>query len=47
VFEIDKDIAEETADKLAVILESVLSKRNLSDIPITASRTLGANLQII
>lgn len=47
VFEIDKDIAEDIAEKLETILESVLTKRNLSDIPITASRTLGDNLQII
>ena len=47
VFEIDEDIAESVADELVQVLESVLSKRNLSDLPIKASKTLGANLQII
>jgi DNA polymerase-1 len=47
VFEIDEDIAEGVADELTHVLESVLSKRGLSNIPITSSRTLGANLQII
>lgn len=47
VFEIDEDIAEGVADDLVKVLESVLSKRNLSDLPIRASKTLGANLQII
>jgi DNA polymerase-1 len=47
VFEIDEDIAESVADELTHVLESVLSKRGLSNIPITSSRTLGANLQII
>ncbi|MCF7844187.1 hypothetical protein K9M47_04870 [Candidatus Gracilibacteria bacterium] len=47
VFEIDKDIAESVADELVKVLENVLSKRNLSDLPIKASRTLGSNLQII
>ncbi len=47
VFEIDEDIAESIADELVLVLEQVLSKRKLSDLPIKASRTLGANLQII
>lgn len=47
VFEIDEAIAEDVADDLVMVLESVLSKRNLSDLPIKASRTLGSNLQII
>lgn len=47
VFEIDKDIADKTADELTTVLENVLSKRNLSDIPIKASRTLGVNLEKI
>lgn len=47
VFEIDEDIAEEVSEKLMHVLENVLSKRGLSDLPIKASRTLGANLQII
>jgi DNA polymerase-1 len=47
VFEIDEDIAEKVADELVLVLEQVLSKRKLSDLPIKASRTLGSNLQII
>ncbi len=47
VFEIDEDIAEKVADELVLVLENVLSKRKLSDLPIKASRTLGSNLQII
>jgi DNA polymerase-1 len=47
VFEISKDIAEKVADELVVVLESVLSRRNLSKLPIKVSRTLGANLQAI
>ena len=47
VFEIDEGIAEDVANDLVQVLESVLSKRNLSDLPIKASKTLGANLQII
>ena len=47
VFEIDEDIAEHVADELVGILEQVLVKRNLSDIPLSASKTLGANLEII
>lgn len=47
VFEIDKDIAEDVADELVAVLENVLKKRNLTTLPIRASRALGANLQII
>lgn len=47
VFEIDKDIAEDVANELVDILESVLSKRKVSDLPLRASKTLGANLEII
>ncbi len=47
VFEIDKTVAEEVADKLVGVLESVLEKRGLSKLPLTVSRTLGANLQAI
>ena len=47
VFEIDKTVAEEVADKLVVVLEGVLEKRGLSKLPLTVSRTLGANLQAI
>jgi DNA polymerase I-like protein with 3'-5' exonuclease and polymerase domains/5'-3' exonuclease len=47
VFEIEKGIAEDVADKLVVILENVLKKRKLSDLPLVVSRTLGANLQAL
>lgn len=47
VFELDVDIAEHVADELVKVLENVLKKRKLSDLPIKASRSLGANLQII
>lgn len=47
VFEIDKDVAEEVADGLVTVLESVLKKRKLSDLPLVVSRTLGVNLQAI
>ncbi len=47
VFELDEDIAEKVADELVLVLENVLKKRKLSDLPIKASRSLGANLQII
>ncbi len=47
VFEIDKDIAEKVADDLVVVLEKVLSKRNLTKLPIKVSRSLGANLHAI
>jgi DNA polymerase-1 len=47
VFEIDKDIAEKVADDLVVVLENVLTKRKLTDLPIKVSRSLGANLQAI
>lgn len=47
IFEIDEDKAEDIANELVVILESVLKKRNLSDIPLTVSKSLGANLEVI
>jgi DNA polymerase-1 len=47
VFELDEKSAETVADDLVAVLEQVLSKRGLSDLPIKASRTLGSNLQII
>lgn len=47
VFEIDKDVAEEVADGLVEVLEGVLKKRKLSNLPLVVSRTLGANLQAI
>lgn len=47
VFELDADIAESVADDLVVVLENVLKKRNLSNLPLVASRSLGANLQAL
>lgn len=47
VFEIDKEIAEDVADKIVIVLENVLKKRKLSDLPLVVSRTLGSNLQAI
>ncbi len=45
VLEIEKSIAEKIADDVVEVLESVLSKRGLSKVPIKASRSLGPNLQ--
>lgn len=47
IFEIDKDIAEKVADDLVSILESVLSKRNLTDLPLVVSKSIGKNLEVI
>lgn len=47
VFEIDKDVAEDVADELVAVLENVLKKRKLSDLPLVASKSLGANLKVI
>ncbi|MDB5259904.1 MAG: polymerase [Candidatus Nomurabacteria bacterium] len=47
VFEIDKHICEDVADELVKVLEKVLSKRKLSDLPLKVSRTIGANLQAL
>ncbi len=47
VFEIDESIAEKVSQDLAGILEKVLKKRNLSDLPLTVTRSLGANLQVL
>jgi DNA polymerase-1 len=47
VFELNKDICEDVADDLVKVLESVLSRRNLSDLPLQVSRSIGANLQAL
>jgi len=47
VFEIQKDVAEGVADKLVEVLQNVLKKRKLSDLPLVVSRSLGANLQAL
>lgn len=47
IFEIDEAIAPSVADDLVVILENVLKKRGLATLPLVATRSLGANLQVI
>lgn len=47
VFEIKKGDEEKTADGLVTVLESVLSRRKLSGLPLTVTRSLGSNLQAI
>lgn len=47
VYEIEEGIAEEVADKLAVVFENVLKKRNLSELPLVVSKSLGNNLKVI
>jgi DNA polymerase-1 len=47
IFEIDKDLGEEVADELVKILENVLKKRGLTDIPLVVSKSLGKNLEVI
>ena len=43
----DKEIGEKVADELVIVLEKVLSKRNLTNLPVRVSRSLGSNLQAI
>lgn len=47
IFEIDESLGEEVANDLVVILEHVLKKRGLSDIPLVVSKALGKNLEVI
>ena len=47
IFEIDKDLGEKVAEDLVIILESVLTKRDLSDLPLVVSKSLGENLEVI
>jgi DNA polymerase-1 len=47
VFEIDTDISESVAKELVKILETVLSRRNLSQLPLLVSSSLGENLEVI
>ena len=44
VFEVRDDVAEECSLQIAEILEGVLRRRKLSDLPLIVSRTLGKNL---
>ena len=47
VFEIDEDCKDEVADTLVTILQNVLKKRNLSNLPLVVTRSLGENLQVL
>ncbi len=47
IFEIDSELAEEVASQLAKILENVLKKRDLTDIPLIVSKSLGQDLEVI
>lgn len=47
IFEIDESVAESVANDLADILQNVLKKRELSDLPLVVSKTLGKNLGVI
>lgn len=47
VFEIDKTVAKKVADDMVEVLENVLLKRKLSDIPLVVSKSLGSNLQAL
>jgi DNA polymerase-1 len=47
VFEIDKNIAEDVANGLVDVLQSVLSKRKLTQLPLIVSKSLGANLHAL
>lgn len=47
VFEIEESVSEKVADELTLVLESVLKKRGLSNLPLKASRSIGRNLQVI
>lgn len=47
VFEIDEKVAEKVADDMVCVLENVLEKRKLSDIPLVVSKSLGPNLQAL
>ena len=47
VFEIDEDCKDDVADALVTILQNVLKKRNLSELPLVVTRSLGENLQVL
>lgn len=47
IFEIDEALGEEVADELVKILENVLLKRELTDIPLVVSKSLGKNLEVL
>lgn len=47
IFEIDETLGEDVANDLVLILENVLKKRGLTDIPLVVSKSLGQNLEVI
>ncbi len=47
VFEIDQSVQEAVARDLSEVLQNVLKKRNLSDLPLIVSKSLGENLQAL
>ena len=47
VFEIDKELGEKVGADLVEILQNVIKKRNLSDIPLIVSKSLGRNLEVL
>jgi DNA polymerase-1 len=47
IFEIDKEYIDEIKPTLVHILEQVLTKRNLSQLPLVASASVGVNLELI
>lgn len=47
VFEIDEDIKEKVANDLVDVLQTVLSRRTLSDLPLIVSKSLGDNLHAL
>ncbi len=47
IFEVDEDIAEKVGNKLKKVLEEVLSKRKISELPLVASTSVGKNLEVI
>jgi DNA polymerase-1 len=47
IFEIDKEYIDEIKPTLVHILEQVLVKRNLSQLPLVASASVGVNLELI
>ena len=47
IFEVEEKVSEEVSQKFKEILEDVLKKRKLSDLPLVASVSLGDNLQTV
>lgn len=47
IFEVEEKVSEEVSQKFKEILEDVLKKRKLSDLPLVASVSCGDNLEVI